>query len=61
MEFAKVIINIIIKHHRFLDLIVIDKNSLFTPKFWLLLCYFLNLKSKLFTTFLLEIKNENQK
>ena len=37
---AKVIIDVVVCHHGFSDLIVTDKGSLFTSKFWLLLWYF---------------------
>ena len=48
---AKVIINVIVRHHGLLDLIVTDQGSLFTSKFWLLLCYFLGIKRRFFATF----------
>ena len=48
---TKVIINVIVKHHSFLDLIVSDRRLLFISKFWSLLFYFLGIKEKLFTIF----------
>ena len=48
---AEVIIDMVICHHGFLDSIVTNKGSLFTLKFWSLLCYFLGIKKRLFTTF----------
>ena len=41
---VEIILNMIIGHHSLLNLIIIDKNLLFISKFWLLLCYFLNIK-----------------
>ena len=41
---AEVIINVIVCHHGFFNLIVTDRGSLFTSKFWSLLCYFLGIK-----------------
>ena len=48
---AEVIIDIVVRYHELLDLIVIDQESLFTSKFWSSLCYFLGIKQKLSTTF----------
>ena len=48
---AKVIIDVVIRYHNLPDLIVINQGSFFTSKFWSLLCYFLGIKRKLFTTF----------
>ena len=48
---AKVIIDVVVRHHRLLDLIVSNKGSFFTSKFWSLLCYFLGIKQKLSTAF----------
>ena len=48
---AKIIIDVVEKYHSFLNLLVIDRGSLFTSKFWLLLWYFLGFKQKLSTTF----------
>ena len=39
------------RHHNLPDSIVTDWDFLFTWKFWSLLCYFLNIKRRLFTTF----------
>lgn len=35
---AKVIINLVIRHNSFFKSIISDKDSLFTSKFWFLLC-----------------------
>ena len=48
---AKVIINIVVRHHGLPDSIVTDRGLLFISKFWLLLCYFLGIKQKLSTAF----------
>ena len=51
LSFAKVIINVVVKHRGLLDLIVTDRGSLFTLKFYSSLCYFLGIKQKLSTAF----------
>ena len=48
---AEVIIDVVVWHHGLPDLIVTDKGSLFTSKFWLLLCYFFGIKGRLLTVF----------
>ena len=48
---AKVIIDVIIRPHGLLDAIVMDRGSLFTSKFWSLLCYFFVIKRRLSTAF----------
>ena len=48
---AKVIINVVVRHHGLPDSIVTDQGSFFTSKFWSLLCYFLGIKRRLFTAF----------
>ncbi len=48
---AKVIIDVVVHHHRVPESIVTDQGSLFTYKFWSLLCYFLGIKKKLSTAF----------
>ena len=48
---AEVIINVVVRHHGLLDSIVTDRGSLFTSKFWSLLCYFFSIKRKLSNTF----------
>lgn len=52
---AKVVIDVIICYHNISKLIVIDWGLFFISKFWLLLCYFLGIKQKLFTTINLKI------
>ena len=48
---AEVIIDVMIQHHGLLDSIITDWASLFTLKFWSSLCYFLEIKRKLFIAF----------
>ena len=48
---AEVIINVVVRHHGLLNSIVTNRGSLFTSKFCSLLCYFLDIKQKLFTAF----------
>ena len=48
---AKVIIDIVVRYHGFLDSIITDQGLLFTSKFWLLLCYFLGIKQRLSIAF----------
>ncbi len=48
---AKVIINMIVRHHGVPESIVTDQGLLFTSKFWSSLCYFLGIKRKLSTAF----------
>ena len=50
-DLAEVIINIVVRHHGLPDLIVTDRGSLLTWKFWLLLCHFLGIKRWLSTAF----------
>ena len=57
---AKLIIDVIIRHYGFSDLIVTDKGLLFSSKFWSLLCYFLGIKRRLFTTFNLQINGQTK-
>ena len=48
---AKVIIDVVVWHHGLPNLIVTDRGSLFTSKFWSSLCYFLGVKLRLSTAF----------
>ena len=48
---AKVITNVVVRHHKIAKLIMTDWGSFFTSKFWSSLCYFLRIKQKLFATF----------
>ena len=48
---AKVILDVVIRHYRLPDSIIINRGLLFTSKFLSLVCYFLRVKRQLFTTF----------
>ena len=48
---GEVIIDMVVRHHRLPDSIVTNKSSLFTLKFWSLLCYFLGIKRRLSIAF----------
>ena len=48
---TEVIINVVVRHYGLSDSIVTDQGSLFTSKFWSLLCYFLGIKRRLSTAF----------
>ena len=48
---AEVIIDVVVWYHSLSDLIVTDRSSFFTSKFWSSLCYFLGVKRKLSTAF----------
>ena len=48
---AKVIINVVVRQHGLPDSIVTNRGSLFTSKFWSLLCYFLGIKQRLSIAF----------
>ena len=48
---AKVIIDVVVRHHGLPDSIVTNRGSFFISKFWSLLCYFLGIKQRLFTAF----------
>ncbi len=48
---AKVIIDVVVRHHGVPESIVTDRGLLFTSKFWSSLCYFLGIKRKLSTAF----------
>ena len=58
---AKVIIDMVIRHYGFPDSIVTNWGSLFTSKFWSLLCYFLGIKRKLSTAFYPQMDNQTKK
>ena len=58
---AEVIINVVIRHYSLPDLIVTYQGSLFISKFWLLLCYFLNIKRRLLTAFHLQTNGQTDR
>ena len=48
---AEAIISVVMRHHGLLDTIISNRGSVFTSKFWSLLCYFLDIKQRLSTAF----------
>ncbi len=58
---AKVIIDLVVRHHGFPDSIVSDRGSVFTSKFWSLLCYFLGIKRRLSTAFHLQTDGQTER
>ncbi len=48
---AEVILDMIVRYHGLLNSIVSNRGLVFTSKFWLSLCYFLEIKRRLSTTF----------
>ena len=51
LDLIKVIINMVVRHHKVLESIITNQDSLFISKFWSLLCYLLEIKKKLSITF----------
>lgn len=58
---AKAIIDMVVWHYGLLDSIVTNRCSLFTSKFWLLLCYFFSIKRRLSTTFHLQTESQTKR
>ena len=58
---AKVIINVVVRHHSLPDSIVTNRGLLFTSKFWSLLCYFLGVKRRLSTAFYPQIDGQTER
>ena len=50
-DLADVIIDIVVRYHDLSNLIMMDRGSLFTSKFWSLLNYFFSIKQRLSTAF----------
>ena len=48
---AEVLIDVVVRYHGLPDSIITDWGSLFTSKFWSLLCYFLRIKRRLSAAF----------
>ena len=61
LSLAEAIINIEMRYHSLSKLIITNQGLLFISKFWLLLCYFFNIKWKLSITFYLQIDNQIKK
>ena len=60
-DLAEIIIDVVVRYLGLPDSIVTDQASLFTSKFWLLLCYFLSIKQKLSTTFYPQIDGQTKR
>ncbi len=58
---VEVIIDAVVRHHGVPESIVTDQGSLFTSKFWSLLCYFLGIKRKLSTAFHPQIDDQTER
>ena len=58
---TEIIIDVVVKHYSLPDSIVINRGSLFTSKFWSLLCYYLGMKQRLFTTFYLQTNGQTKR
>ena len=58
---AEIIIIVVVRHYGLLDSIVTDRGSLFTSKFWSLLCYFLVIKQKLSTAFYSQTNSQTER
>ena len=57
---VEVILDVVVWHHGLSDLIVTNKGLFFTSYFWLLFCYFLEIKRRLFTTFYPQTKGQTK-
>ena len=55
---AKVIINVVMRHHGLLDSIITNQRLFFTSKYWLLLYYFLGIKRRLSIAFHLQTNSQ---
>ena len=58
---AKVIIDIVVRHHGLHNLIVINKGTFFTSKFQSSVCYFLKIKHWEFTAFHPQINSQTKR
>ncbi len=61
LDLAEVIIEAVLWHHSLSDSIVSDRGSVFISKFWSSLCYFLGIKQKLSTAFLLQTDGQTER
>ena len=57
---AKVIIDVVVRHHGLFDSIVTDRGSLFISKFWSSLCYFFGIKRRLSPAFHLQTDGQTK-
>ena len=58
---AKVIIDVVVYYYGVLESIMTNQGSLFTSKFWSLLCYFLRIKKKLSPDFHPQINGQTER
>ena len=58
---AEVIIDVVVRHHGLPDSIISDRGSVFTSKFWSLLCYFLRIKRRLYNAFQPQTDGQTEK
>ena len=58
---AKVIIDVVVRHHGLSDSIISDQGAIFTSKFWSSLCYFLGIKRRLSTVFHPQIDGQTER
>lgn len=59
-KLAKMISNVVVQHHKLLDLIITNKNLLFILKFWSSLQYILKIKQQLFFDFYLSTDSQTK-
>ena len=58
---AKIIINIVMRHHDLPNSIVTNQGLFFISKFWSLLYYFLSIKRRLFIALYLQTNGQSKK
>lgn len=58
---TEVIIDIIVRHHNLPNFIISKRGSIFTSRFWFSLCYFLDIKQKVFTAFYPQTNSQTEK
>ena len=58
---AKVILDVVVRHHGLPDSIVTNRSSLFNSKFWSSLCYFLGIKRRLSIAFYPQTKGQTKR
>ncbi len=58
---AEVIIDMIVRYHGVPKSIIMDQDLLFILKFLFLICYFLEIKKKLFTAFYPQIDSQTER
>ena len=59
-EFVEIITDIVVRYHGLSNLIITNKSSFVTSKFWSLRCYFFDIKQKLCTTFYPQTNNQTK-